>query len=245
MSTQEDITRRIGNLLKKAEGTDNDHEAEAFFAKAYALMVEHEISEMQARLAAGGNVKPDEIIRHQWHFSGTMSSALASMATNIGYGLGFMPLIRKDRSNMYLTWYGFETDIKDAIVLFNSLQIQGARLQRVALQAEIRRRGGMDRQSQFKFKRSFLEGFGQRVAARIKESRTQAYEAAEGGSLLPALIDKNKQVVRHVETIFPNMKFSRRSSQHNDFSGRSAGRSAGDKADIGQRQMANRKALGQ
>lgn len=43
----EGILRRVRALLAKAEGTDNIHEQEAFFAKAQTLMAKYQISEAQ------------------------------------------------------------------------------------------------------------------------------------------------------------------------------------------------------
>jgi len=42
--TPDVILRRIRGLLSKAEGTDNEHERDAFNAKAFAMMDEHRVS---------------------------------------------------------------------------------------------------------------------------------------------------------------------------------------------------------
>lgn len=244
MSDIEDISRKIGGLLAKAEATDNEHEAEAFFTKAFALMAEHQIDEMRARQAAGADVKPEQIIKHVWHFTGTMSSAHASLATDIGFVLGFRVLIKKDKTHRYLTWYGFESDVRDGITLVNSLMIQAARFRLKAENDENLERP-MDRHAKFKFRRSFTEAFGSRVAARIRENRRQAFEEAEGGSLLPALIDRDKAVDRYVNELYGNrLRAARQGHQKGDWRGSSAGRQAGDRADIGNKAVGGKKELG-
>lgn len=54
------IIEKIHKLLAKAEGTDNEHEADAFMAKAQALMVEYQVSDEQIRLQ--GEKPKEEII---------------------------------------------------------------------------------------------------------------------------------------------------------------------------------------
>lgn len=65
MNATDDIARKIGALLAKAERTDNPHEAEAYTRKAEALMVKAGIDEAMARAAAGGEVRPERIIERR------------------------------------------------------------------------------------------------------------------------------------------------------------------------------------
>ena len=57
-----DYAAKIGKLLAMAEGTDNPSEAEAFMAKAEALMIEQGITEAVARTAAGASVSAEQIV---------------------------------------------------------------------------------------------------------------------------------------------------------------------------------------
>src|SRR5450759_1282458 len=49
MSSEEDLLRKVSALLAKAEGTDNEHEASAFFEKAHELMVRYASDEARVR----------------------------------------------------------------------------------------------------------------------------------------------------------------------------------------------------
>ncbi|MGW4364541.1 DUF2786 domain-containing protein [Nocardia takedensis] len=53
----EKVMRRVRGLFAKAEGTDNEREAETFRAKAYELLAKHNLDEMKVR--ASGQQTPE------------------------------------------------------------------------------------------------------------------------------------------------------------------------------------------
>lgn len=57
MSDQSKIKAKIAALLAKANGTDNEHEREAFMAKAQAMLEEHQLS-------TGDMIDGDDPVRH-------------------------------------------------------------------------------------------------------------------------------------------------------------------------------------
>lgn len=67
---EQDLLRKISGLLAKAEGTDNEHEANAFFEKAFDLMTRHAIDEARVREAQKvGNRPVEEPVRENYMFS--------------------------------------------------------------------------------------------------------------------------------------------------------------------------------
>lgn len=63
MSKLDDIIRKVEGLIAKAEGTENNHEADAFRTKAEAMMLQYRIEESQ--VGKGGQASVSEALP-QW-----------------------------------------------------------------------------------------------------------------------------------------------------------------------------------
>ncbi|WP_406281712.1 DUF2786 domain-containing protein [Nocardia sp. NBC_00881] len=82
---------RIG-AVRKAEGTDNAHETDAFSSRAQRLATQHSIGLAVARPAAHGRAKPMPVIRQ----IPTGERGTRGMAT-------YPPAVRRDRSRQRRT----------------------------------------------------------------------------------------------------------------------------------------------
>lgn len=234
---------KIQKLLNQAEGTDNPDEAETFAEAAQRLMLKHSIDE--AALAAyRGDQRREEVIKVKMTFTGTMASANTKLAHCVALGLGLKSVQSRDwqvKSTVHVYIVGFETDARMAEVLIASLMIQANRA------AAKRMDPYMARQQRFKWKRSFVMGFGEEVCRRLDAMRKsvvkEATDADADGRLLPALMDREQQLTSEFNLLFPNLRYTRsRSSQ--DWGGYGAGGQAGRDADINQPRIGSRKALG-
>lgn len=95
--------------------------------------------------------------------------------------------------------------------------------------------------------RSYIEAFARRIGERLVEQRRNAEtsygQETYGPSLLPALRSKTVAVSDEYARMFPHAR-STRSRHRRSADGAMAGRAAADRADIGNRQLRNRRELG-
>lgn len=215
--SDEKMVERIAKLLAKAEGTDNEAEANTFMAAAQRLMTKHAIAESMIR--AAGRRQANEIItkvievRRTWWRTDLNLVGVIAIANDCQY-YGTAPL---RRGPGWITVVGYPEDISNVEMVFASLQIQLVR----AL------RGSPSDQS---WRRSFRYGFSQRVGERLAESRAHVVheEAKKDPSLLPVLMDKAAQV----KNALPNdLKVS--FGRVGQAGGYSEGTVAGNRADVG------------
>ncbi|WP_347956033.1 DUF2786 domain-containing protein [Gordonia aichiensis] len=127
---------RIGNLLRQAEGTDNQSEADAFTETAQRLATTHSVSLELARAAAGARDKTAvPITRHcvigERGKKGlrTYVSLMLAIATNNN--------VRCDiaHNSTFVIRYGFESDIDVVDALYASLIVQMVKASEVYLQS--------------------------------------------------------------------------------------------------------------
>ena len=236
------MIRKVEGLLKKAQSTDNEAEADAFFTKAQALMTKHGIEEAMLDLAKGE--KPAEQVIHSdldIKRSGYFES-MVILARACGEANNCRVLVKtpKDWGQFAgVRFVGFETDITKAKMLYTALLAHCVRSRKTVpeyvLAMEMTKPGFIGR-----WRRDFSEGYGNRIHTRLitlKREQERAADAEYGGSLLPALIDRATLVADYADAMAGKPRNRRQGSRMSDATER--GRQAADNADLGQTRIGN------
>lgn len=209
------LLTKIRALLAKAEATDNEHEADAYFAKAQEWIERHAVEEWQlapadrervtSKVVALSKMTPDAYLLN--------SACLA----------GNVKMLRK-RSGSAVTGllYGYVTDISFVEGLYASLLLQRERALNHAKVSDQR----WD-ESGRSFNHSFRLAYAMRVAARIQE-RKQATNNEPGTALV--LRDRVTEAENALKADHPKTGKVRTSATSH--AGLRAGHRAGANADI-------------
>jgi hypothetical protein len=188
-----DVLRKVRKLLAKAEATDNPKEAEAFSAKAAALIAAHRID--PARLA--GDHTADEL---------TVRRVPVGRGAYVRARLALLQAIA-DAHDAELVWQsgpdgatalvaGFAADLDAVVVLYESLHLQAA-----SQMATVRRATPAATQ---RWRRAFLFGFASRIREVLQTVRRRAETGArsEDTSRLPDLPARAERVRAYAATAF-------------------------------------------
>lgn len=240
-----DYLLRIRALLTKAEGTDNEHEAAAFLAKAHELMVRHSIDEAKVR-ADGRAATRTPAVRHVHIRPGSVGfQARADLFFSVARALDLASWWRP--SSGRLTVAGFAEDTASAEALFTSLLLQLDTAAAAALRSddrpwvwdhkayEYRRLNGRT------YRVSFMAGYVDRVTARLAAAARASREtvAADTPGSALALRDKKAQVDEWVKTNVTLGAARSRGAANIDASAYSAGARAGATAALGHRPVSS------
>lgn len=236
----DDLFRKIQGLLAKAEGTDNENEASAFYAKAQELMLRYAIDEARVREAMGqsrGSAKP-EMINYEYSSSDSNARGKANLLHVIARAnrVRMLNYANKRNTNQRLfgattvasQWcalVGYKADIEYVKMLYTSLLIQSARLGSTAWKHRKLSLGVEKGQSAFMT--AYLQGFSETIRQRFAE-QGRGQIAADQNALV---VRVEQDVTDAFRSFFPHTKsvgFSSRSA-----AGMAAGRADGHKADIG------------
>lgn len=235
------LKAKIAGLLAKAERTTNEHERDAFNAKAEELMIKYGIE--QAELQAAGKVKAEDIIEIKLEFGGIYAVIMPTFAWYVTQSLGNLTLLRAkswDGKTHYAHVIGHKSDVEAAQLLINSLQLQAmSGMKRWWKTFELRPLlSGMEA---YKARREFIRQFGRGAAERIREERrTEEVEVSTGAALV--LASKQEAVDKFVQDNYSVSK-GRGGAQGSAFGG-AAGRAAGRQANVGTTSVGgSRKAL--
>lgn len=230
MNDTTSLKAKIAGLLAKAERTDNEHERDAFNAKAEQLMIKYGIE--QAELEAAGEVKPEEIIEVRIPFTGIYAVVMPDFVHTVARALGNLSVLQStswDKKTRTAFVIGHKSDVEAAQVLIASLQLQA--------QSAMKRwwksfddKAWMSNMEQYKARRQFIVSFSYGAADRIKsERRTEEATVSAGAALV--LASKMDKVKDHVQTKY-NPRASRGGVQ-GGMAGAAEGRSAGRQANVG------------
>ena len=230
---QAKIEERIAQLLAKAESTTPE-EAEALTEHAERLMIKYMIDQatIDARRAKAGEAS-EKIVEVKLDFTGAYRPELLNLGWNVIRNLGTLRGMEYTggTDKVFSLWIvGFESDVEQAKLLLDSLQLQAA----VAVREWWKTSKGIyaseSAYDQEKHRRSFVYGFGTGVGARLRENRSTAVQAVSKGTEL-VLVSRQDKVDAHMDA-----KSLRKGRAKGAFGGGSvAGYEAGKKANTGER----------
>jgi hypothetical protein len=198
MTNIETIADKIAKLLAKAERTDNDAEAEAFFAKAAQLQAQHEIDQSlidEARGDQGANPIEELRIMCKGSYSKATMNSVLMMAKAMGLKGFYTPM---GGSDIKVTVMGHKRDLADLETLWASILIQQARGAKRFIDGwKASQAWGFTASERFNAQRSYMMGFGEGVAEilrRVKNDAAREIEAAQGPGVGLVLVKKAEAV---------------------------------------------------
>lgn len=236
--TDEKIADKVAKLLRKAEGTTNPNEAEAFTSKASELMIRHGIDRARVEASmAPDDARREPIKRAVVKFTGTYRLALRSIASQVVWGMGTCEqfyVTYKDYDELHVV--GRESDVDDVMVLMASVGLQADEsLTRWWRENRWRYEGYTPRQ-RFRTRREFLISFGGGVRERLDLQRRATLveeERAEPGTAL-VVADRAAQLGRFMRENFPDIADAPPSRiLGGGYEASEAGRQAGRNARVG------------
>jgi len=218
------LLERVRKLLAKAEhpGTPVE-EAQAFSAKASALMAAYAIDQALIEASApGGSARP--IVR-QIAVDPPYAMPRSVLLDRVARAHRVRVVIGPDAGSgrRQCTLVGFPVDLEVVEVLFTSLLLQ-------ASTAMLHASADIDRPKAFR--RAFLLGYADVIGARLATVRDESHADADrqqpGAALV--LVDRAHQVDALMEQEFPRLRSLRMTTTSGG--GLSAGRVAGARADL-------------
>lgn len=132
MSKLDDIIRKVEGLIAKAEGTENNHEADAFRTKAEAMMLQYRIEESQ--VGKGGQASVSEALP-QWEdivvcsstssFRWSYVDLLITVARHMDVRHELANQVDNETGGMNVVaqCVGYESDLRFLRVLWSSIRL--------------------------------------------------------------------------------------------------------------------------
>ena len=223
--TPEPMLSKVRKLLAKAEATDNANEAEAFSAKAAALIAAHRID--PAHLAAGRAPPTRSCIEDLPIGRGAYVRARLALLAAVAAANDCELVWRSGPTGAVAVLAGFAADVETTVLLYESLHLQAA-----AQMSAVRRPTPAATQ---RWRRAFLFGFASRVADLLAETRRDAERSAQAtGSLLPDLPAAPARVTTYAAESFGRVVGARAPSPA-VAGGWDHGHRAAGRADLGRR----------
>jgi hypothetical protein len=231
----------IAQLLAKAESTTPE-EAEALTAAAAKMMAKYMIDQatIDARRAKKGEAT-EQIVQEIITFKGAYRGEMLHLSANVVTGLGQLKMLQSTSWNKGKTFaayiIGFESDVAQAKLLIESLQIQSTVAVRDWWKQNKDLYAGLSSYDQEKQRRSFVHGFGTGAGKRIRENRQQAVQEASTGTELVLVSRRDKVDAWVADQYSGNLRNSR--GRHATGSGTAArhGFEAGQRANTGEKAM--------
>lgn len=224
-----DIKDKIAKLLAKAEGTDNEHEREAYTAQAERLMLKWGIK--AADLEARGEIKPEPVIQDKRVFQTTYAIGWVKFGHSVASGMGNLRTLQSGAKSRYWLWcIGHTTDVSNYWVLMESLQAQCENALKQWWKDAPERQWGLSQREIYKCKRNFILAYGARVGARLADLRHEIQQDATPEAAL-VLVNKQERVNSWLDE---NVKYKSGVNRMNaGISGSRAGAEAGQRANLG------------
>ncbi|QFG04723.1 hypothetical protein SEA_CHICKENKING_54 [Microbacterium phage ChickenKing] len=191
----------IAQLLAKAESTTPE-EAEALMEAASKMMAKYMIDQatIDARRAKKGEAT-EKIVEVRLDFTGAYRGEMLNLCSNVVHGLGTLRGMQYTggKGKVFSFWLvGFESDVAQAQVLINSLQLQAAVAVRAWWKEGKLVYGGRSSYDQEKARRSFVHGFGTGVGTKLRAARAEAVSEAKAGTEL-VLVNRKDKVDSYME----------------------------------------------
>lgn len=243
MTEQNPQLTKIRALMAKAEDpAATKEEAEAFFAKATALMAKYGIE--RAMLAAS-DPNRDKIGHRSLLIEGVLVEERQLMAALIAKAVSVEPILNKVRKpgskrfTYLVELYGFESDIERVEMLYTSLSLQASNFLRTVSPPL------WDATAPATYRKRWFRGFGNEVVARLKDAEARAKgeaEAKHGTSVALVLASRAELAAKAADDSgLKTGEYKPRTRMTDAFA---AGRRAGRTADIGAKRIAGgRRAL--
>lgn len=239
MSSKRDL---ITSILAKAERTSNPEEAEAYTAKATALMIKYgiEAASLAADKRDAHQVADEEIVKVTLHFTGSYCKAdlygafyLADAVTKGQYAYRTRNHLKDNDETLHVA--AFESDAFVITTLAASLRLQAHTAMRQWWKTERHQYAAFRESVKFNARRNFLWAFHKEAARRVKEART-TIEREAGAKAEVALVDRAALVRDHKREAGLLLGKTRGAR----LGANAAGTAAGGRADIGQRSFGGR-----
>jgi len=227
------ILEQINIMLRKAE-TSTPAEAEMIMKRAEKLMLRHGLDEAMIAQASPGAKKEEIIVVRVFCGSASYGTAWQNLGHSIGRGMGTLRTLQDGGSGAESrVWFiGFESDVRRAVQLFETLKIQAEHALRVWWKAEGREQTKWDgRQYQWAARRQFLVSFGLGAGVRLEESRQEVVRESESTGAELVLVSRKEMVNEEMARKFP--KLGRARETLGSHVGRAAGFAAGRNAATG------------
>ena len=216
-NSDDKLLTRIGNLLRQAEGTDNEHEAETFTQAAQRLATAASIDLEVARQAAANRDSAATPTLTQIHLGERGKRGLKTFA-QLFVEIAKANDVQVDiaHNSTYVVAYGYSTDIRVVEALYASLVVQMAAAgdayikvgewRNHSINRRVRRRsyGRMETvvergplsavTARIQFHTAFAYTVGQRLAEAREAAINDSNSATEAAGTSTALVLKGKEV---------------------------------------------------
>lgn len=193
----------IAQMLAKAESTTPE-EAEALTKAAQKLMAKYLIDQavIDERRAKKGQ-ESEKIIEQPLFFKGAFRGELLNLAWNVVRNLGDLKGMQNtgyDKGKTFVIWLvGFESDVKQAEVLINSLQLQAAVAVREWWKTNKVNYSWDSSYNQEKARRAFVQGYGTGVGSKLREAKQEAMATVTGTGTELVLVARAEKVQGHMD----------------------------------------------
>jgi hypothetical protein len=234
VTADDPVLDKVRKLLAKAEATRNEHEADAFAAKAAALIAAHRIDVSRLARADGEAVALREVPVGRGAYVRARLALLGAVAA--AHDCEIVWRTGPDGATGILA--GFTSDLDATVVVYESLHLQATSrmaAERRATPAATQR-----------WRRAFLFGFADRAGELLRETRrrVEADVATSGaGSTLPDLPGRAAQVRAFASTAFGRVTTAAAPAPA-AANGYHHGHAAASSADIGRSRLVGRRQLG-
>lgn len=219
---------KISKLLRQAEGTDNEHERDTFFAAAQAMATRYEVELETLRQRTENRearavpiVKRVEMGQKGDRGAGAYTTLFVSLANANG-----MDVIH---SNAWVDVFGMPSDLDYLEALYSVLSIQMVEdcVHYIDEESWVGETTKRDAQ------RSFYDGFASRVAQRLRETRDQTLRdlsrETDGNSAM-VLVSKQREVKEMYWNVARNYSYRSHRQNGNHRSSMQAGWQSGNQA---------------